>query len=508
MLCYATSMSSRNICITTPIYYTNGSPHIGHAYTTILASAYSRHFRLHDHNVKLITGTDEHGQKIQEKAKSLNLQPQELVDKYASEFFQLFKKLFIKQSQSVRTTSNLHKNNVINRWNQCIANNDIYLSTFSGLYCIGCESFKTQKELINNQCPDHLKEPKQVEEECYFFRLSKYKQKLLDFINNSPDFIQPISRRNEVLAFLQNEELKDIPVSRTSFTWGIQVPNNPNHVIYVWFDALVSYLDYKEDNEEFIHFLAKDILKFHAVYWLCFLFAFNIEPPKKLFVHSYILNKGQKTGKSLIEAGKQQPININEIIDKYTSEALRFYLLSSFQTEKDGEFDVSSLIESYNTNILNGLGNLHHRCLPFVNENTTNISSISLTDSDRIFKDSIVELYNKAIIYWNNYEHQQAIHTTLEIVRKTNKFFDDNKPWKLRKENADDSQVRINTIIALTLESVARASFLFLPVIPTISESILSNLGIIYTNLPDANSFFIENKTITKPSFPIVAKIT
>jgi len=500
-------MPNRSLFITTPIYYTNGSPHIGHAYTTILASAYSRHFRLHKHSVNLITGTDEHGQKIQEKAKSLNIQPQELVDKYSSEFFQLFNKLLIEQSNFVRTTSNLHKENVIRRWNQCIANNDIYLSTFSGLYCVGCESFKTPKELVNNQCPDHLKEPKQVEEECYFFRLSKYKQRLLDFINNNPDFIQPNSRRNEVLAFIQNEDLKDIPVSRTSFTWGIPVPNNPSHVIYVWFDALVSYLDHKQDNEEFVHFLAKDILKFHAIYWTCFLFAFNIEPPKKLFVHSYILNKGQKTGKSLIEAGKQQPININEVIDKYTSEALRFYLLSSFPTEKDSEFDVSSLIESYNTNIVNGLGNLHYRCLPFVDENTKCLDLSSLTEEDKVFRDAISDLYKKATIQWNNYEHQQGIHTTLEIIKKANKFFDENKPWKLRKENTDKSQERINTIILITLECVAKASFLLLPVIPTICESILSFLGFTHHKLPDTDSLFTEKVVISKPNYPIVTKI-
>ena len=500
-------MEKENLFLTTPIYYTNGSPHIGHAYTTILACAYSRFFRLQKKNVKLITGTDEHGQKIQEKAKSLNIPPQELVDKYSDEFSKLFKRLLIQKDNFVRTTSNLHKENAIKRWNQCIQNNDIYLSTFSGLYCVGCESFKTTKELVNNQCPDHLKEPKQVEEECYFFRLSKYKQKLLDFINNNPDLIQPISRRNEVLSFIENEDLKDIPVSRTSFSWGIPVPNNPNHVIYVWFDALTSYLDYHKDDEELIHFLAKDILKFHAIYWVCFLFAFNIKPPQKLYVHSYILNKGQKTGKSLIEAGKQKPINLNELLDKYGSEALRFYLLSSFQTENDSEFDENSLIESYNTNLVNGLGNLHHRCLPFVNENTSKININSLSDAEKTFKDSITDLYNKSISQWSNYEHQQAIQTAIEIVRKSNKFFDDNKPWKLKKDNSEESYHKINTIIALTLESVARTSFLFLPVVPILSESILSHLGIQFSSFPDSSFFFIENKIIKKPEFPIISRL-
>jgi methionyl-tRNA synthetase len=322
---------SKTFYITTPIYYVNDVPHIGHAYTTLACDVMARYKRSRGFDVAFLTGTDEHGQKVETAAKANGETPLELADRVVKRFQSLWEKLNCSNTDFIRTTQERHKHTVSEQFKKIEASGDIYLGHYEDWYCTPCETFWTETQLIEGTCPDCGRETTKLKEESYFFRMSKYQDQLLQYIEENPDFIQPKSRRNEILSFVR-EGLRDLSISRTSFSWGIPAPDNDKHVIYVWFDALTNYisaLDYPEDkNGNFakywpaVHVIGKDILRFHAVYWPTFLMAAGLPLPKKVFAHGWWTVEGQKMSKSL-----RNVVEPNMLIDKYGADAIRYFLL-------------------------------------------------------------------------------------------------------------------------------------------------------------------------------------
>lgn len=320
------------INLTTPIYYANGKPHLGHTYTILLADTYKKFFQLLNYDVRLCTGTDEHGLKIQNKANEENILPIDFVDTISQDFKNCWKELGIDIDDFIRTTELRHKNVAQEIWEKLVLRGDIYLGEYSGLYCIGCEQYYNKSELLEGDiCPVHETVCNIISEESYFFKLSKYQKKLIDHIHNNENFILPKNRRNEILGFLENNILQDLSISRTSFKWGIEVPNDTDHVMYVWFDALINYIsslggigseDFNNYWNNTIQFIGKDILRFHAIYWSCMLFALDLPLPKSIVVHGFLMISDKKISKSS-PVTKVNPVNM---IKDIQSDGLRFFL--------------------------------------------------------------------------------------------------------------------------------------------------------------------------------------
>jgi methionyl-tRNA synthetase len=356
---------SRTFYVTTPIYYVNDVPHIGHAYTTLAADVLARYKRMKGFEVFFLTGTDEHGQKVEKAANMAGETPLELADRVVKRFQALWEKLNISYSDFIRTTQERHKKGVSHLFTDVMAKGDIYLGEYEDWYCTPCETFWTETQLIDFKCPDCNRPTEKLKEESFFFRMSKYQEALLAHIEANPEFIQPKSRRNEILSFVR-EGLRDLSISRTTFQWGIPVPGNDSHVVYVWFDALANYitaLGYPETEgklREFwpadVQLIGKDILRFHAVYWPTFLLSAGLPLPKKVFAHGWWTVEGQKMSKSL-----QNVIEPNMLIDKYGVDAIRYFLLREVPFGLDGDFSHSALIHRINSDLANDLGNLLNR---------------------------------------------------------------------------------------------------------------------------------------------------
>ena len=514
--------------LTTPLYYVNGVPHIGSAYTTITADAIARFQRLQGKSVLLITGTDEHGQKIQRTAEEQNLEPQIHCDRIVERFRDLWSQLNIKYDRFSRTTAPNHQaivNEFFERvWNQ----GDIYLDRQQGWYCVSCEEFKEERELIeNHHCAIHTnKSAEWRDEENYFFRLSKYQQQLEELYQSRPDFIQPASRRNEVLNFV-GQGLKDFSISRVNLAWGFPVPTDDKHTIYVWFDALLGYITaLLEPGQEptlenalsqwwpiDLHLIGKDILRFHAVYWPAMLASAGLPLPKQVFGHGFLTKDGLKMGKTL-----GNTIDPVELVDRYGADAVRYYFLKEIELGKDGDFNEARFINVLNNDLADVLGNSLNRTLGMLKKYCqSTVPQLTSADysSDHPLKSIGIDLGDRVSQAYENLQISQACEAVLTLVRAVNKYIDDSAPWKLYKQK---QQTEVEQILYAVLESVRLSAYLLSPVIPTTSSKIYQQLGFDWDFNGDRATRIEEfqihskwgklstNKTLGKAS-PVFAKL-
>ena len=465
----------KNFYITTPIYYPSAKPHMGHAYSSIIADFFARFKLIDDFNVYFLTGTDEHGLKIQRSAEKAGKETQKFCDEISKTFKDLSKILNLKNTDFIRTTEKRHKLSVQHLWNELKKNDDIYLSKYSGWYSVSDEAFYNEDEIEDsngNKIAISSKSPVEwVDEESYFFRLSKWEQPLLDFYKKNPNFISPISRKNEVISFVKSG-LKDLSISRKSFSWGIKVPNNDEHVIYVWLDALTNYLsalNYPNKNDSLykafwpasIHLIGKDILRFHAVYWPAFLLAAKLEPPKKVYGHGWILSGEEKMSKS-----KGNILDPIEIIDRYGLDPLRYYLIKEVSFGNDGNISQERLEDCINSDLANNYGNLCQRVIAFTIKNCDGKvpKDISFQKADLKILDNFKKNINQIREKIDNQDINFYIDFIVKSMFEANKYFNDQEPWKKK-----DDILRLNTIVFTTLEIVRKISYLLYPIIPNTS---------------------------------------
>ncbi len=471
--------------ITTPIYYPSANFHIGHCYTTIIADSIARYQRLKEKDVFFLTGTDEHGQKIENKAKEKGVTPKEYVDEIVENAKDLWKSLGISYDKFIRTTDEYHEKAVQKIFDKLYEQGDIYLDKYKGLYCTPCESFWTETQLVDGKCPDCGREVNLVEEESYFFRLSKYQKRIEELYKNNPDFIKPESRKNEMINNFLKPGLDDLCVSRTTFSWGIPVSFNPKHVIYVWIDALTNYitaLGYLSDDDSLfkkywpadLHLVGKEIVRFHAIIWPALLMALDLPLPKQVFGHGWLKIDGGKISKSL--GNYKDP---REYIDKYGVDAVRYYALREVSFGSDGNFSEEALIARTNADLANTLGNLLNRTIAMTNKYFDGVISNS-----KVNEEIDTELINKASnlksVVDKNMEKlyiSDALEEIFNFLRECNKYIDDTTPWVLAKE---EKLERLQTVLYNLLESIRISSVLLTPFMPTTTEKIFKQLN---TNL-------------------------
>ena len=474
----------KNFYITTPIYYPSAKPHMGHAYSSIIADFFARFKRIDGYKVHFLTGTDEHGLKIQRSAEKKGIDTLEFCNEISQTFRDLSKTLNLTNTDFIRTTEERHKKSVQHLWKELEKNDDIYLSKYSGWYSVSDEAFYNEDEIEEIDGKKIAISSKStvewIEEESYFFRLSKWQKPLLDYYEANPDFILPESRRNEVISFVKSG-LKDLSVSRKTFSWGIKVPDNNEHIIYVWLDALTNYISalnypdkdnklYKEFWPANIHLIGKDILRFHAVYWPAFLLAAKIDLPKRVYGHGWILSDNEKMSKS-----KGNILDPLEIINQYGLDPLRYYLIKEVSFGNDGNISQERLEDCINSDLANNFGNLCQRVTAFAIKNCDSKipSNINFNDEDLVILDKFK--FNLDTI--RTKIDEQNINFYIDYIVKSlfeaNKYFNDQEPWKKK-----DDQVRLNTIVYTTLEIVRKISFMLFPIIPDSSLKALQIFNI------------------------------
>ena len=487
---------NKDYYITTPIYYPSAKPHMGHAYSSIVADFFARFKRIEGYNVFFLTGTDEHGLKIQRAAESNNKKPLEFCNEISKTFKDLSKTLNLSNNDFIRTTEARHHKSVQNLWSRLEKKGEIYLSKYSGWYSVSDEAFYLENEIEEK---DGIKFSKTsgspvewVEEESYFFKLSKWQDKLIDFYDKNQDFILPKSRRNEVVSFVKSG-LKDLSVSRKSFSWGIKVPSNDKHVIYVWLDALTNYisaLNYPDIEDKLynnfwpadLHMIGKDILRFHAVYWPAFLLAADLPTPKRIYGHGWILSGDEKMSKS--KGNILEPL---EIINEFGLDPLRYYLLKEVSFGNDGNISKEKLISCINSDLANNFGNLCQRVLTFTEKNL--LLKIpkpdKFNDEDINILNNFSDNYNNLISFINNQNINGYMNFIVDQMFMANKYFNDQEPWKKKNDIK-----RLNTIIYTSLELIRKISILLYPVIP---DSSLKALKIFNINEEMINIETIKN---------------
>lgn len=475
-------MSKKPFYITTPIFYPSDKLHIGHAYCTSVADTIARYKRLMDFDVLFLTGSDEHGQKIERKAKENGITPIAYVDKIVASFQLLWKKLNISNDDFIRTTEERHRKVVQAIFQKIYDQGDIYKSAYEGWYCTPCETFWMERQLVDGKCPDCKRPVEVLKEESYFFRMGKYQDRLLAFIMDHPDFIQPVTRRNEMINFIKGG-LEDLCVSRTTFDWGIPVPFDSKHVVYVWFDALVNYITaagYLDDRQKYekywpadLHLVGKEIVRFHSIIWPTILMALGEPLPLQVYGHGWLIVEGDKMSKS-----KGNVVDPLALIEEFGPDAIRYFLLREINLGLDGNFSRQALINRINADLANDLGNLLHRTLTMIGRFN---SGVIHAPADKASVDEeLVLLCRETVAKYQESMDKLDITTALKtiwiLISRTNKYIDETAPWALAKKS--DQAGRLDTVLYNLAETLRIVAILLLPAMPTTADKIWAQLGI------------------------------
>src|SRR3989338_2192201 len=473
-------MSASRYCyLTTPIYYVNDKPHIGHGYTSIATDVMARFKRLEGVKVKFLTGTDEHGQKIQQSAQKAGMTPKAFTDQVSQTFRDMSHKLNLSNDDFIRTTEDRHYKAVHHLWDDLMEKGYIYLDSYSGWYAIRDEAFYQETELVDGKAPTGA-EVEWVSEPSYFFKLSSFQERLLEYYKNNPDFIMPASRKNEVVKFVEGG-LKDLSVSRTSFSWGIPVTKDPSHVMYVWFDALTNYLSalgYPNNQENLqtlwptcTHVVGKDILRFHTVYWPAFLMAADLPLPKRIVAHGWWTNEGQKISKSL-----GNTIDPLQLVQDYGLDTVRYFLLREMSFGQDCDFSKSALISRNNSDLANAYGNLVQRIFSFIYKNTDGavpaLKDLKAED-ETLLKES-ADLLSLVQKHMDDFAFHKALETIWAVIYKANAYVDFQKPWSLKKEDPKRMEVALSVLVKV----IYQITLLLQAFMPDSCSKILDTLGV------------------------------
>ena len=470
--------------ITTPIYYPSGKFHIGTSYTEVLADTIKRYKQLRGYDVFMLTGTDEHGQKIQTVAEKAGKTPQEHVDEMAQMAKDLWAKMHIKYDYFIRTTDENHEKAVQKIFEYFLEKGDIYKGEYEGWYCMPCETYFTKTQLVDGKCPDCGREVKLLKEEAYFFNMKKYADKLLKFYEDNPDFVEPAYRKTEMINNFIKPGLEDLCVTRTSFDWGIKVPNDPKHVIYVWLDALTNYLTalgyMQEDDTLFkkywpadVQVVGKDIARFHLIYWPIFLMALDLPIPKKFIVHNWIMMKDGKMSKSFGNV-----VYPEKLIDRYGVDATRYYLLRIVPASQDGVYTPEDFVERYNSDLCNDLGNLVNRTVSMVNkyfEGVVPEYNGTPNEVDKEFEAFTEEQIKKVEDYMEKYQLLNALQEIWAVISRTNKYIDETRPWELEKNGETE---KLKSSMYHLIENIRKIGIVLLPFMEETAQNLLHQIGV------------------------------